>query len=275
MSARKGKLVARPATPKSNIKSNTPRLNTLKSSTPKTEPKLPSKTVKNLNPRENISGSSVLNTTVITDPTHTQKYMQHKLDMAYNKYLQALALHSWLLKTHQEAETSIDEQLVHHEEMHESALEEEQTKKELLNEMSVVFETENKFKCLEKSLQEVTQFIAEKNLIDKIKKLNSNLHYFCDKLMFENIKFVNTEENYNTLQNTLEEISSTLDEIKPGDNEEFLILVEHIFKIKVLLKTIRKNQKVVKNYQYEINNLTLRAASMELSKLHDENTLKK
>lgn len=211
----------------------------------------------------NISVS--INTAPIIDPFHSQKYMQHKLDMAYNKYLQNIYLKNVLSKMHKDTEIAVDEQLVHAEEMYQTVLDDLLEKKDHLENISHVKNIASKIQTLD-LLDKVTTSISDTNIIENIKKLNHNLHFVCDKLIFENMKFISTDENYEELQIILQEISAILSEINDTNDEIFVDLVEHICEIKELVTKLKKNQEVATNYQHKINNLVLREASKELSK---------
>lgn len=216
----------------------------------------------------NFSQVSGLCTTIIgsvVDPTHSQKYMQHELDMAYNKYMQNIYLKDLLSKIHQKTENAIDEQLVHREEIYQTILEDYTDKKEILDDISHVKNIASKIHTLE-LLDRVSTSITTTNVIENIKKLNHNLHIVCDKLVFENMKFISTDENYEKLQIMLQEISAILSEINETNDENFVELVKHISEIGEFVTKLKKNYEVAKNYQYMINNLVLREASNELCK---------
>ncbi|GLV37915.1 hypothetical protein CBL_06383 [Carabus blaptoides fortunei] len=158
------------------------------------------------------------NCSTISSVTHTnppQKYVQHKLDMVYNKYLQNKALDIYLTKKYKELERSIDVQLSHFEEIYQSSVEDDENKKRLLRDIQMVQDAALRIQFLENALEKTCNIISDEEFTKKVKNFNQQLQIMCDS---------------------------------------------------DLLAKLRKNNEIVQSYHAKVNTLTLRAASLELSK---------
>lgn len=263
----------------SHRKKNVPRYmdSTTSSATKHTERRLggtPKSNVSKCLDTTNVSSSSRAesvssNCSIVSSITNThpsQKYMQHKLDMAYNKYVQNKALDIYLTRKYKELERTIDEQLSHYEEIYQGLVEDDENKKRLLRDLQMVQDAALRIQFLENALDKTCSIISDEEFTKKVQNCNQQLHIICDRLLLKNFEFEQSEENYAKLDHVLTEMSAILQEVSGDRDNDLVVILDSICKISELLVKLKKNNEIVQNYHAKVNMLTLRAASLELSK---------